>query len=178
MRKSHKLATTVAGVLGLGTAVFFGTAGTGATLSDSGTGHVKVTSGAVTQTLSDANNTGTFALDFANLGTTGVPATDSVSIKTAGSLKMSTVIGQPLSNVSVDGLSAADLGKLSIQVKVNGTVVQDWTSATALPSTGISLGDIPVGATRTVTVSVKLVAGNEWKGKTVEGDVTVTSNEA
>lgn len=142
---------------------------TGADFSASDTGSVEATTGTLTVELNDADNVGTFQLSYPNLAP-GQVKVDKFTVKNTGSIPADVVIGQPFSNVAVN-LGVANPSKLL--VSVDGYQVQ--VPATSLTG-NLSLGSLNPGQSRTYTVRVGLdqSAGNEWQGKSLSTDVTVS----
>lgn len=169
--RSKRIRNSIIGVagataLGLG---LMGAGSTGADFSASDTGNVSIQSGTLTVELSDSDNVGTFQLSYPNLAP-GDEKADKFTVKNTGSIPADVEIGAPFSNVSAN-LGAANPAKL--MVGVDG--YQATASAPSLAG-NISLGSLNPGQSRTYTVRVGLdqSAGNEWQGKSLSTDVTVT----
>lgn len=160
----------VAGVVAVGLALAAPT--TGADFSASDTGNVSAQAGTLTIELSDAQNTGTFNLAYPNLAP-GETKVDQFTVKNTGSIPADVKIGAPFSGV-VANLGTANPSKLL--VSIDG--YQAAVSATSLTG-NIALGSLAPNQSRTYTVRVGLdsSAGNEWQGKSVATNVTVTLNQ-
>ena len=142
---------------------------TGADFSASDTGKVTAAAGTLTIELSDAQNTGTFDLNYPNLAP-GETKVDQFTVKNTGSIAADVKIGAPFSGVAVN-LGQANPAKL--MVAIDGYHAN--SPVTALGNS-INLGSLAPGQSRTYTVRVGLdaSAGNEWQGKSVSTNVTVT----
>lgn len=146
-----------------------GAGSTGADFTASDSGNVSVQAGTLTVELSDASNVGTFKLDYPNLAP-GETKADQFTVKNTGSIPADVQIGAPFSNVQ------ANLGTANpAQLKIGVDGYQPSTSASSLTG-NIQLGSLNPGQARTYTVRVGLdqAAGDEWQGKSVSTDVTVT----
>lgn len=156
----------VGGALGL---AVFGVGSTGADFSASDTGNVSIQSGTLTVELSDSNNVGTFQLAYPNLAP-GEVKVDQFTVKNTGSIPADVEIGAPFSGVQAN-LGSANPSKLMVGV-------DGYQSMVAAPTLAgnIDLGSLNPGQSRTYTVRVGLdqSAGNEWQGKSLSTNVTVT----
>lgn len=168
MSRKKKLVLSVAAIATMGI-IGVTSAGTGADFSASDTGSVSAQSGTLTVELSDSDNTGTFELSYPNL-VPGETKVDQFTVKNTGSVAADVKIGQPFSGLQLN-LGQANANKL--MVAIDGYRTQ--TPVTSLGNS-IDLGSLGAGQSRTYTVRVGLdsSAGNEWQGKTIAANVTVT----
>jgi hypothetical protein len=148
---------------------------TGAVFTDEENGTYSADTGDVNVDLADENTN--VDLTFNNLGTGVAKAkSDSFTVTNSGSLKMTA----SLCDATVDTAPAVtgEEDKLKVRVKVNGSVVQDWMSASDL-SAEINLGTFNAGAAKTVTVEVYLdeTATNAWANQTMAGSFTACAVE-
>ena len=167
--RSKKLVIAAAGAALVGIVGVAGISGTGANFSASDTGNVSVQSGTLTVELSDSNNVGTFNLSYPNLAP-GETKVDKFTVKNTGSIAADVKIGAPFSGVQVN-LGNANPAKLMVGI-------DNYQSVVAAPSLAgdINLGSLNPGQSRTYTVRVGLdaSAGNEWQGRSLSTNVTVT----
>lgn len=183
-RFSRKFRLSAIGALlaGILAVVAFAATPSGATFDASQTGRVDVGTATLNLNLSDPyGNSGTFHMTFPNLKPNGDDATNDNAItrtfyvKNTGTIAATAKVGVPISNVNAgSGLTSADYAKLL--VGVNGAAL---APVTTMPSV-VELGTVNPGQTIAVNVSVALLkaAGNEWQGKTLGADVTVTLTQS
>lgn len=162
--KAITVAILAAAGLGL---VFMPTSGADFTASD--TGSITAQTGNLSLNLSDGSNTGTFALNFANLKP-GDSKTASFTVKNTGSIAAKVSLDQPITNAVVPNIGAAELAKMRVGVD-NYAAPAPVTSLTS----GFNLGALNAGQSRTYTVRVELdsSAGNVWQDRTVSATGTV-----
>lgn len=169
----------VAGALAI---VAFAAVPSGATFNASQTGRIDASSATVNVSLSDPyGHSGTFHLVFNNVrpntndATNDSAVTQTFYVRNTGSIPAVATVGVPISNVNAgSGLTASDYQKLL--VGINGGAMVPVTS---MPS-AVNLGVLNPGQVIAVPVKMTLVkaAGNEWQGKVLGADVTVTLTQA
>lgn len=153
-----------------------GAGSTGADFSASHTGNVSVQAGTLTVQLSDADNTGTFKLSYPNIKPGDMPY-DQFTVKNTGSIPANVKLGMPISVTGYNlGGGQGNANPAQLSASIDGYLAP--TSVTSLTG-DIQLGSLQPGESRTYTVRVGLDhnAGNEWQGKSVSADVTVTLNQ-
>lgn len=164
-----KIVMTVAAAALLGVVGAAGMSSTTANFTASDTGSVKVDTATLTVELSDTANTGTFKLDYPNLAP-GETKVDQFTVKNTGSVAADVKIGAPFPGLQAN-IGQANPNKLTV-------AIDGYQAVAPVTSVGnsITLGSLAPGQSRTYTVRVGLdgSAGNEWQGKTLSTNVTVT----
>ena len=155
----------------------------GADFTASDTGNVAINTANLTIELSDADNTGTFTLNYSDLAPGG-SRVDTFTVKNTGSIAADVKFGAPISNTKTNAGADTDLSLLKMSIgdgptgsisALPNTAYQSEIPVSSLPSS-IDLGALKPGQSRTYSVKVSLdkAAGNEWQNKSLSADVTVT----
>lgn len=147
----------------------------GADFSASDTGRVDISTATLTVGLTDGKgSSGTFDLDYVGLAP-GETQTQTIVVTNTGSIDADVSLGNPLGGFTVPtDLTPADFAELSVSVPG----YQSAVPVTALPAQ-IDLGSLNAGETKSYQLKVSLAssAGNEWQGKTLGANATVTLNQ-
>lgn len=164
-----KFIMTTAAVAFVGVVGVTGISGTTANFTASDTGNVKVDTATLTVELSDTANTGSFELKYPSLAP-GDAKVDHFTVKNTGSVAADVKIGAPFTGLQAN-IGQANPNKLTV-------AIDGYQTLAPVTSVGqqINLGSLAPGQSRTYTVRVGLdsSAGNEWQGKSLSTNVTVT----
>lgn len=146
---------------------------TGADFNDSAPGSINAETATLSMSV-NGNPDEPFQLNFGNIKP-GDSKTATFKVQNTGSIKGDVSLDEPLSNLVIPALPAADLAKM--RVGVNGYAAP--VPITSLAN-GINLGSLNGGQERTYTVVLELdsSAGNNWQDRQLSAGFTAWLNQS